>query len=343
MKEVQDNQNGNDTQVEQDGQNDNDTQVEQDGQNGNDTQVEQDGQNGNDTQVEQDGQNGTEEKKNQPSRQVDEAAADKDPRKAAPKEDLNIEDSLELSGLTKRERKKILRQRFKDDMAKMDTKGKINHFLTYNIGKLVVTAAVIVGILVTAITIYKNKRPIVLSYAVLNTPNIYNLNTDMIEDNYMDYYGFTNKQQIVSTTSVTMDLDTYDENYNKNPNAAAYTSFPISCTDNYYDVIISNKKGVECCAAKALIHPLNESLTTDLYGIMTSDEYKDRILSVANYNGDIVEFAIDISDTNFAKTFNLGYDDVYLCFPGLSEDNLLNVRRVLNFIFDLELEFNTVE
>lgn len=284
--------------------------------------------------------NDTEEKRNKPARQVDEAASYKDPRRAAPKADLNTEDSLELIGLTKRERRKILRQRFKDDMSEMDTKGKINHFLTYNIWKLVVIVAFFIVTLTTAITIYKNKRPIVLSYAVLNTPNVYTLNTDMVENDYMDYYGFTKKQQIVSTTSVSMDLDTYDENYNKNPNAAAYTSFPISCMDNYYDVIISNKKGVECCANKSLIHPLNESLTTDLYGIMTSTDYQDRILSVADYNGDMLEFAIDISDTNFAKALNLGYDDVYICFPGSSEDNYLNVRRFLNFIFDLEIEFN---
>lgn len=282
----------------------------------------------------------TPEEGNRPARQVDASASHKDPRRAAPKEDLKTDDRLELSSLTKHERRKILRQRFKDDMAEMDTRGKIRHFFSYNIWKIIATVAVIVITLIIAGSIYKNKRPVVLSYAILNSPNVYTLNTDIMESSYMDYYGFTDKQQIVSLTSVSMDLETFDENYNKNPNTAAYTSFPINCMNNYYDIIISDKKGVECCANKSRIYPLNQSLDTDLYDIMASDQYKVRILSVADNYGDIQEFAIDISDTNFAKTLNLGYDDVYICFPGLSEENFLNVRRVLNFIFDLEIELN---
>lgn len=308
----------------------------QDSQSGTDIQDMQGTQNNQDNQDKID----TEENNNHPARQVDEAASHKDPRRATPKEDLKTDDRLELSSLTKRERKKILKQRFKDDMSEMDTKGKIRHFFTYNIWKIIVPIAVIVITLIIAGSIYKNKRPIVLSYAILNSPDVYALNTDLMESSYMDYYGFTDKQQIVSLTSILMDLDTFDENYNKNPNAAAYTSFPINCMNNYYDIIISDKKGVECCASKSRIYPLSQGLTPDLYDIMTSDEYKSRILSVADYYGDIEEFAIDISDTDFAKALNLGYDDVYLCFPGLSENNFLNVRRVLNFIFDLEIELN---
>ncbi len=282
----------------------------------------------------------TPEEGNRPARQVDASVSHKDPRRAAPKEDLKTDDRLELSSLTKHERRKILRQRFKDDMAEMDTRGKIRHFFSYNIWKIIATVAVIVITLIIAGSIYKNKRPVVLSYAILNSPNVYTLNTDIMESSYMDYYGFTDKQQIVSLTSVSMDLETFDENYNQNPNTAAYTSFPINCMNNYYDIIISDKKGVECCANKSRIYPLSQSLDTDLYDIMASDQYKVRILSVADNYGDIQEFAIDISDTNFAKTLNLGYDDVYICFPGLSEGNFLNVRRVLNFIFDLEIELN---
>ena len=40
----------------------------------------------------------------------------------------------------------------------------------------------------------------------------------------------------------------------------------------------------------------------------------------------------------FAKKLNPGYDDVYICFPGVSEDNQKRVKQICNFIFDLGLD-----
>ena len=35
---------------------------------------------------------------------------------------------------------------------------------------------------------------------------------------------------------------------------------------------------------------------------------------------------------------NLGYNDVYLSFPGNSEENVDHIIKLLNYIFDLGIE-----
>lgn len=278
-----------------------------------------------------------------PGRQVDAAAIEKDPRHAAPREDLKTEDNLELSALSLRERRKIRRERFKTDMEGMNKKEKLSHFLTYNMKKTALCLLIIFLVAAIAFTVIKNKRPTVLSYVIVNSPDQYSMDTETMEKNYMEYYGFTDRQKIESTSPVSMDLETFDANYNAHPNDEVYTTFPVYCANNFYDIIISDKKGVECCADRTRIYPLSEVLSDELYEIISGDEYKDRILCVKDGYGYVEEFAIDISDTEFAKTLNTGYDDVYICFPGTSENNRINVERVLNYIFDLGLDINTEE
>jgi hypothetical protein len=50
-------------------------------------------------------------------------------------------------------------------------------------------------------------------------------------------------------------------------------------------------------------------------------------------NGNDAEMVIDISDTEFAKSLNLGYDDVYIGFPGDQQDNHERVADLLNYLF----------
>ncbi len=262
----------------------------------------------------------------------------KEPRKDKPKEDLKIEDNLELSQLSKHERKKVLRQRLKAEMADMTTKEKIRHFFTYYAGKFFALLLAAVIVIFMAVTVIKNNRPIVLSYAIINSPNSYALDTSVLDDGYIDFYDFSGKQQVKSQINISVDLDTCEKQYEKNPNDIAFTGFPAACADNYYDIIISDKKGVEYCAAKSLIYPLETALPSNLYETFTSDEYKDRLFSANGSDNNAYVFAIDISDTDFAKSLHLGYEDIYICFPGNSDANKFNVKQAVNYIFALQLD-----
>lgn len=224
-------------------------------------------------------------------------------------------------------------------MADMDTKSKVKFFFQYNKWKIIIPILVIAIVISTAGTIINNKKPVAISYAIINSPNYYDINTDVIEKDYMEYYGMSAKKyQIISTGGINYDLDTYEEDSQQYSNSAAYTSFPTNCRTNYYDIIITDKKGLEYCAKTSLIYPVDDIFTADLSNAI-SKSCSNLLTSVKDYDDNDEVFAIDISGTAFAESLNLDFDQAYICFPGSDTSNIENVRKMLNFIFDLGLSF----
>lgn len=263
----------------------------------------------------------------------------KDPNQVEADAGRVTEDNLELHGLSGRQRRKELRKRFYAEMADMDTKSKVKFFFRYNKWKIIIPILVIAIVISTAGTIINNKKPVAISYAIINSPNYYDINTDVIEKDYMEYYGMsTKKYQIISTGGINYDLDTYEEDSQQYSNSAAYTSFPTNCRTNYYDIIITDKKGLEYCAKTSLIYPVDDVFTADLTNAINKN-YSGLLTSAKDYEDNDEVFAIDISGTAFAKSLNLDFDQAYICFPGSDTSNIENVRKMLNFIFDLGLSF----
>ena len=108
------------------------------------------------------------------------------------------------------------------------------------------------------------------------------------------------------------------------------------CFNGYYDVMIMDEKGLEYCAMQEIIYPLRNYLPAEIYS-----EVESRICSADDNDGVNVPFAIDISDTDFAKGLKLGYDKVYLGFPGNTERNYINAKRMLKFILHLDIDTET--
>lgn len=54
-------------------------------------------------------------------------------------------------------------------------------------------------------------------------------------------------------------------------------------------------------------------------------------------NGTARTYAIDISDTQFAKNLDTGYADVYVAFPGVIDRNYTNSLRLLNYVLGIDL------
>lgn len=263
----------------------------------------------------------------------------KDPNQVEADAGRVTEDNLELHELSGRQRRKELRKRFYAEMADMDTKSKVKFFFRYNKWKIIIPILVIAIVISTAGTIINNKKPVAISYAIINSPNYYDINTDVIEKDYMEYYGMSAKKyQIISTGGINYDLDTYEEDSQQYSNSAAYTSFPTNCRTNYYDIIITDKKGLEYCAKTSLIYPVDDIFTADLSNAI-SKSCSNLLTSVKDYDDNDEVFAIDISGTAFAESLNLDFDQAYICFPGSDTSNIENVRKMLNFIFDLGLSF----
>ena len=135
---------------------------------------------------------------------------------------------------------------------------------------------------------------------------------------------------------VHLDKETYLKEFGQNMNASDYTELPMKCYNGFYDVIIMDKKGMEYCGMQEITYPLKKYLPADIYTLV-----EDRVVETAGYDGSVVPFAIDISDTDFAKSLNLGYDDVYIGFPGNTDQNYKNAKRMLKYILNLDIDTET--
>jgi len=195
-----------------------------------------------------------------------------------------------------------------------------------------------------AISIYNNTRPIALGYALINSSDPDHLNQAVI-DKYMDCYGFDSGYQIMDDKEVRMSYEEYEQlaSQGNMDNNTDYSQFPLLCWNGYYDIIFTDKAGLEYCSRESVIEPLENAFTKDLNDIIYGS-YSDLFIESPDYEGKSVDYAIDVSDCQKIKELNLGLEEVYICFPASTpqnddrDRNLSNRKRFLKFIFDLDIE-----
>lgn len=252
-------------------------------------------------------------------------------------QEIKTEDNLDFKALKFKDRMRAKRQRFKENTEGMTSSEKAKYMVHYYKWHAFFIAITIFLLIYVPVTIYNNKRPVAISYAVLNSPNAYVIDTSFV-DEYRDMYNMKKSYQVLATPNIILDPETYEERYAQDPTNASFTQFPTFCYQGYYDVMITNKAGLTYCSFNSLIVPLEISLDKDVYKLL-SDNYGNLFTTSKNYNNEDVVYAIDVSNTDFAKNINLGYDDVYLCFYGVTERNVKNSSRLLNMVFNLNLSF----
>lgn len=251
------------------------------------------------------------------------------------KETVRTEDNLELHNLSFRERQRAKRQRLKEHMEGMTKSQKIGYILSYYKGRIILAIIVLAICIALPVTIYKKSRPVALSYCIVNSPEPSAIDTSFVDD-YLDFYNLNGACQIHSDLTVHLDKDTYLEEYSKNSSASVYTELPMLCFNGYYDIMIMDEKGLEYCAMQEIIYPLKNYLPAEIY-----QSVDDRICKATDHDGVSVPFAIDISDTDFAKQLHLGYEKVYIGFPGNTEQNYVNAKRMLKYILHLDIDTET--
>lgn len=248
--------------------------------------------------------------------------------------ELNTEDNLEIRKMKFKDRTKAKLARLKKNMEGMSKKEKAKYIIYYYKWHFIIGALLLFLLISVPLTIYKNTRPVAISYVVINSPNYLQINTDAFLD-YKEYYDFDKSDRILGITSINISLETYDENYNADD--PSYSTFPMNCYDNFYDVIFTDRAGLEYCSSTNLIYPIEDILTKDVEDIIF-EEYPDLVVTAKNYADIDVPYAIDISDTDFAKSLNLGYEEIFICFPGSEERNIVNTKKMINYIFNFNLE-----
>ena len=213
---------------------------------------------------------------------------------------------------------------------------KFKYYAYYYKWHVILGIVAIFCAIIIPVTIYKNSRPVSISYAVVNSPTPEKINEKLFNE-YASYYNMEDGYQIRNSIYVTLSQEDYENEIVKEEGDSSYTQFPTLCWNNYFDIIITNETGLNYCSANSLIQPIEDRLYDDIYTAI-KDKHPKAIVTSLNYDQKPVEFAIDISDTQFAKDFHVGYDKVYVCFPGGSEENIINVRRFLNYVLELDIE-----
>lgn len=248
----------------------------------------------------------------------------------------NAEDNLELRKMKIGARIKAKRERLKANTEGMTNWEKFKYYVYYYKWHVILGAIAIFCIIAIPMAIYKNSRPVSISYAVVNSPAPENINEKLFNE-YAAYYNMTDGYQIRNSIYVTLSQADYENEFGKEEGDSSYTQFPTLCWNNYFDIIITNETGLNYCSINGLIQPIEDRLYDDIYTAI-KEKYPRAMVTSLNYDNDPVEYAIDISDTQFAKDLNVGYDKIYVCFPGGSEQNITNVRRFLNYVLELDIE-----
>ena len=243
-----------------------------------------------------------------------------------PKE-ITEKSRLDLNGLSRKEKRKIQKEQLNETIEGMTPFEKYKYLLYFYKERIILTIVILVCLFFLTTTIYRNSRPITISYAVINCKNQMEFNADAI-DNYAKAIDKYKGHQIKSDTNIILKEDEYSQSYEANPNSQKYIIFMTMATSNYYDVLFTNDEGAKYCASQDIFYPLDKYLDADTYSLV-----KDHIITYTDMKGNPVEAAVDISDTEFAKSLNTGYDDIYIGFPGDEKRNHEAVRDLILYIY----------
>lgn len=235
----------------------------------------------------------------------------------------NEDNRLDLKSMSKKERRKKEKEILKDTMSDMNSLEKFQYLIYYYKEKLLLIGIIAILIAAGATSLYRATRPTSISYGVVNCINQMDFNTIAIEKYTKDigkYNGYQIKENI--------NLGITRKDYEENGNSQLYINFLTLSNSDYYDVLFTDAEGAEFCCSENVFQPVDTYLDKEHYEMV-----KDRIYISKDKDGKAKEFAIDISDTEFAKSLNIGYKDVYIGFPGNSERNHTAVNDLLDYLF----------
>jgi len=239
------------------------------------------------------------------------------------------EDRLSLHGLSRKERRKEKRARYREITSTMTRRQRISYFFFCYKWHIIIPLVVLFIVTRISITIYRNTRPVSISYAVINLPDKEALNLEAI-DEYTASIGKDKGYRIQKNLDVYLDPVNYEKEYNENPNGSVYESFPMECFNGYYDVAFSDMDGVTYCSGMAIFYPVETVLTRETYAAV--EQY---LVTFENEAGEKTGFALDISDTEFAKAFGYG-KKLYLGFPGIKSGNITSAERFTRYVYGLD-------
>ena len=243
-------------------------------------------------------------------------------------EESHSEDNLELRSMSRRQRWAVKKERIRKELEGRSRMEKVSYLLYYFKMPIIFTVSAILITTLLVVSIVINKRPVGLSAAIVNLPS----DKEVTEANFEDYLSnvkLNYKTSVKLNTDAQLDLDTADEIYRNNPYDYSVTQFPVLCTSDFFDVIITNRKGLDYCSYCNIIFDPETIISP--YTVLS---LRDHEVQAADSTGTKYFYAYDITNTDFGKSLDLGME-LYLCFPGQSDTNKENAERFLRYVYQL--------
>lgn len=272
----------------------------------------------------------------QETKSTDENISTKDhgkPENADQKEqDLYVEDSLALAGLSFRQKIAYKHNLYKKRIADMNTKEKISYTIFYYKWHFVFFVSVLIIAGWGIRTAYRTTLPTVLSVAILNDP--YNHTAaDYIPDAFRQYYQLDQKNFFKVYTDLFVSSTEDKEELGK-----TMTDYQKIGYYNMYDMldaIIGDEEALTLYATSDDTTGIDLSMDDALY-----QQIKDRVVTMSDPNGikndgQPYAAAIDISDTEFVRNCGISYDKVYLMIPSTKYTDNQGTIDLIRFIFSL--------
>lgn len=258
---------------------------------------------------------------------------DRMPHSKPAKKSLHADSNLDMLGMSKKQRRAARKDLYQKNTEGMSRKEKFSYFFDYYKWRVITPILVVAFLCYLGGTIYINKRPVALGFVVLNAQDADVVDLSF-EDDYLDRFGITGSYQFKESVGLDIDYDYYLEHseYIQTSNSTDYSILSSDCDLGSYDVIISNATGVKYCAAQNIAKSLKGYLSEDAYA-----KLEPYMVEFNDPNGTARTYAIDISDTQFAKDLDTGYTDVYVAFPGAIDRNYTNSLRFLNYVLGIDL------
>ena len=191
----------------------------------------------------------------------------------------------------------------KVDLEPMTFPEKIDHIWTYNKELILIVVGVsilVIGLLIT----FLQKPDVVFCGFIVNT-QLNDEGTNYLSTDYGNLIGVSGKQEVQLIPALfNMELNSAAEH-----NQATTLQITAYCQDGSLDYLMMDKH-----AAEKLV---NADICYDLKTFFTEEElaqWNDKLLMMKRDDGTEIAYAVDISDTKFAKDCITNQSELYLTF-----------------------------
>lgn len=240
-----------------------------------------------------------------------------------------FENKLELAVMSKKERRTAKKAAYREYTSTMTGKERVSYFFYCYKWHIIIPICCILLIICYGMTFYRNSRPKALSYIVLNADEF----DKSFHEDYLSYFNMPENHVVRATAGYIVNYDYYKKNtVSASREGTDYSTLALTCETGTFDVIIGDGAGIQYCTFVEIVKPLDLYFTEEQYAALEGHIVKFQDSSYTFY-----PYAVDISDTEFAKGLGLEYSKVYMAFPGISEENMTNSLRLLEYVLGIKL------